>query len=116
MYEEPERCETLKSISSSFYKSREWKRCRADYLNAHPFCENCLRKGRYTPATHVHHIIFLNRENVENPAIALSFDNLMAVCHNCHNEIHFKNETTRRFTVGSDGHISPLFDDDTKTR
>ena len=105
----------MKSVSHSFYTSREWKRCRGEYLRTHPFCEECLLQGRYTPATHVHHIQFLDRETVEDPKIALNFENLEAVCHECHNKIHFGN-IERRYKVDEMGRIAPLFDFDNRLK
>jgi 5-methylcytosine-specific restriction endonuclease McrA len=56
--------------------------------HAHYLCENCLRKGIYRPADVVHHIIELDPINIENPEITMGFDNLEAVCNDCHNEYH----------------------------
>ena len=55
---------------------------------AHYLCENCLRKGIYKPAEIVHHKIEIDPITVERPEIALNFDNLEAVCRDCHDEIH----------------------------
>ena len=54
----------------------------------HHLCENCLRKGIYRPAEIVHHKIELNPVNIENPEITLNFENLEAVCRQCHDEYH----------------------------
>lgn len=55
---------------------------------AHHLCENCLRRGIYKPAEIVHHIIEIDPVTIERPEIALNFDNLEAVCRDCHNDIH----------------------------
>lgn len=88
----------MKSIDSSFYKSRAWKGCRSEYLRLHPLCEECLKNGIYTPASHVHHKIFLNNDNVNDPSVSLNFDNLEAVCMECHNRIHFSKGKKRYMT------------------
>ena len=41
-----------------------------------------------TPAVIVHHITPITQQNIDNPAITLNPDNLMAVCKPCHEEIH----------------------------
>lgn len=46
------------------------------FLRGHPLCEECLRYGKVTPATDVHH----KDGNVENT----NEDNLEALCHSCH--------------------------------
>ena len=102
----------MKSISPSFYKSPEWKACRHGYLQLHPLCEECLKAGEYTPATHVHHKIWLNETNVRDQAISLNWDNLEAVCIKCHNRIHNAGEHQRRYTVSEDGKVSPLSQSD----
>jgi len=48
-----------------------------------PLCENCLGKGVTEPATEVHHIIAI----ATAPHLRLSMDNLMSVCHACHQEL-----------------------------
>lgn len=101
---------TMKSINGTFYNSIAWKRCRAEYLRLNPFCEECLKEFRFTPATHVHHKIFLNAKNVNDPAISLNPDNLEAVCLDCHNKIHFK-QGKRRYIVGEGGKILPRSDE-----
>lgn len=46
-------------------------------------CERC---GRL--ATIAHHKIHLNPSNINDPNITLNWDNLMAVCLDCHNSLH----------------------------
>ena len=78
-----------KPFARQFYSSKAWQDCRNEYMrHAHYLCENCLRKGIYRPAEIVHHIIELTPVNITNPEVALCFDNLEAVCRECHNEYH----------------------------
>ena len=49
----------------------------------HYICERCGK-----PAQICHHKTYLNGTNVHDPAIALSFDNLEALCMDCHNAEH----------------------------
>ena len=39
--------------------------------------------------TIVHHKQHLNMQNINNPAITVSFDNLELLCLDCHNKEHF---------------------------
>lgn len=70
--------------------NRRWLELRREVLTAHPLCEKCEHDGYVTPATEVHH-----RRPVEyginlNEKRRLMYDpaNLMALCHNCHVQIH----------------------------
>lgn len=60
-----------------------WIAARNIYIKSHPMCEQCLTKNRYNLARQVHHIIPLSEGGSR-----LSFDNLMALCERCHQEIH----------------------------
>lgn len=88
----------MRSIDRKFYESPEWERCRELYLNkANHLCEVCLAKGIYEPAKIVHHKIFLSEENYGDPELMFGFDNLLAVCQACHNNIHFGEKKERRY-------------------
>ena len=79
----------MKEFAKSFYLSAAWKKCRASYIKSvDGICENCLRKGLYTPGKIVHHKIHLTPENINNPNISLSWDNLELLCQDCHTEEH----------------------------
>ena len=86
----------------AFYTSRRWRQCRAAFIRERGgLCERCMGRGLITPATQVHHRIPLTTDNLGDPAVALSFDNLMALCDECHNEQHH----TKRWRCGPDGQI-----------
>lgn len=94
----------MRSIDEKFYKSKAWKECRDSYLRSvHGLCERCFAKGLYTPAKHVHHKEYLTEETVHDPAIAYGFDNLEALCADCHNAEHFPRR--RRYTVDAAGRV-----------
>ena len=79
-----------KAIASKFYKSKAWQNCRAAYLAKQGgLCERCLAKGLLVPAEIVHHKEHLTENNYQDPDLALSFDNLEALCFSCHNAEHF---------------------------
>lgn len=78
-----------KDFAKSFYSSKQWQECRNEYIKKRGYlCENCLRKGIYKPAEIVHHKIELTPMNIDNPELTLGFDNLEAVCRECHSEYH----------------------------
>jgi 5-methylcytosine-specific restriction endonuclease McrA len=47
-----------------------------------------MAKGLIEPATQVHHKIRLTSDNLGNPAVSISFDNLEALCDQCHQDEH----------------------------
>ena len=87
----------MRSIDPSFYKSKAWRECRQSFLAANPLCMRCLKEGRVKPATIVHHTIYLTKETVNDPSISLNFENLEAVCQDCHNKEHHGDHTDRRW-------------------
>ena len=85
-----------------FYTTTAWRKCRAAFLKEkNGLCEICLAKGLIEPAVHVHHKVHLTPENLDNPAITLSHENLMALCEECHQEQH----RTRRWRCDPNGHV-----------
>lgn len=73
------------------YHTRTWKRKREDILKRdHYECQRCLgrfgkvAKTKITKANTVHHI----KELEVFPHLALEDDNLISLCHDCHDIIH----------------------------
>ena len=111
-----------KAFARKFYSSKAWQSCRNEYMKrVHYLCEECLRKGIYKLAEIVHHIIELDPITIERPEIALSFDNLEALCRDCHAEKHElsggrwsevnkkkreQRDQSNRYVVGPNGEIS----------
>ena len=88
-----------------FYDSEAWQRCRAEYLSSvGGLCERCESKGIIRPARIVHHKEYISLDNITDPAVLLSFDNLEALCQDCHNAEHFKN--VRRYSIDEFGRVS----------
>ena len=78
-----------KDFARKFYSSQAWNNCRTSYMNSvNHLCERCLSNGLLKPAEIVHHKTELTPDNINNPNITLGFDNLEAVCRQCHNEYH----------------------------
>ena len=94
-----------RSTDKSFYNSKRWIDCREAYLaSQNHFCERCRAKGIYEPARVVHHKIYLTNENVNDPSISLSFDNLEALCQECHNNEHH-GDHGKRYKVDEAGNL-----------
>lgn len=95
-----------REFARSFYSSSAWQDCRNEYMKrAHHLCEDCLRKGIYKPAREVHHIEELTPENIHRPEVTLSFDNLVALCRECHKARHNNKHKGRRYLFGENGEI-----------
>ena len=68
-----------------FYKSVQWRHIRAEVLSEqHGECQSCKAKGLYEPATMVHHKEYV----MKHPDLALTKSNLIALCNECHYQIH----------------------------
>ena len=70
--------------------SMRWRALRNAYLSEHPQCEECLSHGIYRAANCVHHIIPCEtaRSVKEMELLMFSASNLLALCLQCHSEIH----------------------------
>lgn len=80
----------MRQLRQKAYRSTQWRKLRVTYLKQHPLCEECLKFGKVTPATSVHHIKSPFKGGETNQHLLLDYDNLMSVCHECHAEIHNK--------------------------
>ena len=93
-----------------FYSSGAWKKCRENYRKSvGGLCENCLKKGIYTPGDIVHHsITHVTPDNVDNPEVTLSFDNLELLCRDCHAKEHDEmyGHDARRYVVDAHGNVT----------
>lgn len=94
----------MKEYAKHFYKSIKWQDCRNAYsTSVGGLCERCLKAGEYTPGEIVHHKIPITPENINNPEITLSWDNLELLCRDCHSLVH--NGSKRRYKVDAYGHV-----------
>lgn len=70
--------------------SYRWRMLRLHYLTKHPLCEECEKRGITRQASEVHHVIPI--ESVVDIAkmrqLAYDWNNLKALCHECHKAIH----------------------------
>jgi 5-methylcytosine-specific restriction protein A len=61
---------------------RKWQKMRAAHLAAYPWCEACLKKGLYVPATDVHHMTPHRGDR-----LVFMTSQLQSLCHSCHAQI-----------------------------
>lgn len=73
-----------KDYARSFYNSKAWKRTQVAYMSSQCYiCERCGRVARI-----VHHKKYITPQNINDPNITLDWDNLEALCMDCHNAEH----------------------------
>ena len=90
-----------------FYKSQAWRRARQAYIDARAaidggMCEEC----REEPGKIVHHKMWLDDRNCNDPAISLNPSNFSYVCQTCHNkERDPRKATPGRCLYGENGEI-----------
>ena len=70
----------MREFAREFYQSAAWRKTR-EYIYKRDM-GLCVRCGR--PGEIVHHKIYLTPQNINNPNISLSEDNLELVCRECH--------------------------------
>ena len=90
-----------------FYKTPAWRKARQAYINSRiavdgGLCEVCHDE----PGRVVHHKIWLDDTNCNDPMISLNPDNFMYECQTCHNkEKDPRLATPGRCRYGADGEI-----------
>lgn len=94
----------MRDFAKQFYKSPAWQNCREAYAKSvGGLCERCYAKGLIVPGEIVHHVTPLTPENIDDPDVALSWDNLELVCRDCHGDSHRGFE--RRWKVDELGRV-----------
>lgn len=89
------------TVDASFYHSTVWKKTRAAFVKARRgLCEDCLSAGIIKAGKIVHHKTPITADNINDPSITLSFDNLKLVCQDCHAKEH---GTNTRYMWDADG-------------
>lgn len=66
-----------------------------DYVVPPKMCERCFKRGYLTPAKVVHHITWLNPENINDPHVTLGYSNFMRLCQDCHAAVHAHEDESR---------------------
>lgn len=87
----------MRELRRKAYNSTQWRKLRDVYIKQNPLCQECLNKGKVTPAEDIHHINSPFRGGEINWHLFLDYDNLEGLCKQCHSEHHNKEQ----------GHISP---------
>lgn len=71
-----------------FYDSKEWEACRNGFMESKYYiCERCGGVAKIC-----HHKIYLTPANINDPNITLNWDNLEALCQDCHTREHLTGE------------------------
>lgn len=92
----------MKPWAKAFYLSKAWIQCRLSFLiSKHYICNRC--NGA---AIIVHHKIYLTPQNIHDPNITLNWDNLEALCIDCHNAEHIgKNCVSNGLKFDEEGNL-----------
>lgn len=107
----------MRADAQKFYSSKAWQRCRDAYKKrVGGLCERCLKEGKINPAEIIHHKIHLDESKLNDPSITLCFENLEALCRECHEKEHGSDTrdalrrwrqsvSKKRYTVDQFGHV-----------
>lgn len=94
----------MKEFAKLFYKSKAWQNTRQAYVSSvGGLCERCLQSGMYCAGEIVHHKRELTPENINDPAVSLSWDNLELLCRDCHGKAH---GAAKRYKVDEMGRVT----------
>lgn len=93
----------MRDFAKKFYKSKTWQQTRKAYAGSvGGLCEKCLKQGIYKAGEIVHHKIELTPENINDPAVCLSWGNLELLCRDCHARAH---GAKKRYKVDEMGRV-----------
>jgi 5-methylcytosine-specific restriction enzyme A len=87
MYLDPKRTATdtiNKRIRHKIYNNSRWRKLRLLKFANNPLCEHCLLVGIVTATTDIHHIVPIDID----PTLSYSYQNLLALCQECHHKVH----------------------------
>ena len=81
----------VRAWAKAFYVSPQWIKCRTAYAKSRGnLCERCANNGLVVPGEEVHHKERLTPRNVNDPSVALNWDNLELLCKRCHLDEHHR--------------------------
>lgn len=87
-----------KEYAKRFYASKAWRDTQKAYMQSkHYVCERCGK-----PAVIVHHKTYITPTNINNPEITLNWNNLEALCQDCHNKEHMEKPVTAQGLIFDD--------------
>lgn len=83
----------MRALRKIAYNNTQWRKVRQTYIQNHPVCEECLKKGIVNAGTmenplSVHHIRSPFAKGVIDYDLLLDDHNLETVCQQCHADIH----------------------------
>ena len=91
----------MKRYNQGFYKSSAWIKCRNGFMKSKNYiCERCGK-----PAYIVHHKKHITPKNINDPNITLNWDNLQALCLECHNFVHRTSATADGVSFDENGDL-----------
>ena len=90
----------------SFYSSAAWLTFSSMIRTSRfSICELCGAPD----AREVHHLIHINKDNINDPAVTLNADNVMLLCRHCHYAIHERGKLrARRSSFDALGNIAEV--------
>lgn len=75
-----------REFAKKFYNSAAWIKTSKAYAASRFYvCEKCDEPAKQYV---VHHKIHLTPQNINDPSVALNWDNLQLLCLECHNKEH----------------------------
>jgi 5-methylcytosine-specific restriction endonuclease McrA len=99
-----------KPFAKPFYNSGRWKKTRKAFIELRisidgGMCQHCKKELGYI----VDHIKELTQENINDPDIALNFNNFQYLCLDCHTNKTFKREKEEeRYYFDEEGNVVEL--------
>ena len=96
-----------KDWAKKFYQSPSWVSNSKAYIASQGGeCERCRAAGiEGSVAKIAHHKIRLTPDNIHDPKIAVAWDNLEALCQDCHNREHHSKPRKRRYWMDTQGNV-----------
>lgn len=97
-----------REFAKKFYNSAAWVKTSKAYAASRLFiCERC---GQPAKKYVVHHKRYLTPQNINDPMVALSWDNLQLLCLDCHNATHHAKQK-RKIFFDSSGQVIGVGED-----
>lgn len=90
---------TKKQDRAKYYGNQQWRNLRLIYKQSHPLCEECLKNDIIVPASDIHHKLSPFDPNIgemERWKRLLDYDNLTALCKDCHGKLHANEQKVKR--------------------
>lgn len=104
------------AVADKFYHTKRWQKCRKAYIARRiaidgGLCEVCHEELGYI----VHHKIWIDETNINNPEVTLNHSNLRYECLACHNQEERNGgrrlaERENRYVFDANGDIVPIAD------